>query len=82
MDRGPGRFRAKSPLRHEVQGALLVRPDGFIAWCASGVADAAVLDKVFATVTGREAVRPAGFRRASISAARGRGQRASFTALA
>jgi 2-polyprenyl-6-methoxyphenol hydroxylase-like FAD-dependent oxidoreductase len=34
-------------------GALLVRPDGFIAWRANGVADAAVLGKVLASITGR-----------------------------
>lgn len=34
-------------------GALLVRPDGFIAWRASGAADPGVLQKVLATVTGR-----------------------------
>ncbi|MEU6263132.1 hypothetical protein [Saccharopolyspora shandongensis] len=45
---GQGGFARNRP---SVQGALLVRPDGFIAWCATGVADAAVLDKVFATVT-------------------------------
>ncbi|MDA3629936.1 FAD-dependent monooxygenase [Saccharopolyspora sp. WRP15-2] len=34
-------------------GALLVRPDGFIAWRTDQAADDAVLDKVLAAVTGR-----------------------------
>jgi hypothetical protein len=34
-------------------GAILVRPDGFIAWRASGIADADVLDKALASITGR-----------------------------
>jgi 2-polyprenyl-6-methoxyphenol hydroxylase-like FAD-dependent oxidoreductase len=34
-------------------GAILVRPDGFIAWRASGIADAEVLDTVLASITGR-----------------------------
>ncbi|RKT82429.1 2-polyprenyl-6-methoxyphenol hydroxylase [Saccharopolyspora antimicrobica] len=34
-------------------GALLVRPDGFIAWRTDQNADDAVLDKVLAAVTGR-----------------------------
>ncbi|MER7014350.1 FAD-dependent monooxygenase [Saccharopolyspora sp. NPDC000359] len=34
-------------------GALLVRPDGFIAWRTNQDADDAVLDKVLATATGR-----------------------------
>ncbi|MEV0081323.1 FAD-dependent monooxygenase [Saccharopolyspora sp. NPDC050642] len=34
-------------------GALLVRPDGFIAWRAPGSADPATLRKAFAAVTGR-----------------------------
>jgi 2-polyprenyl-6-methoxyphenol hydroxylase-like FAD-dependent oxidoreductase len=33
-------------------GAILVRPDGFIAWRASGIADADVLDTVLASITG------------------------------
>lgn len=33
-------------------GALLVRPDGFVAWRTAGVADPDVLGKVLATVTG------------------------------
>jgi putative polyketide hydroxylase len=34
-------------------GAILVRPDGFIAWRASGIADAEALDKVLASIIGR-----------------------------
>jgi hypothetical protein len=34
-------------------GAILVRPDGFIAWRTTGIADAAVLDKVLASITDR-----------------------------
>lgn len=34
-------------------GAMLVRPDGFIAWRASGIADAEALDRVLASVTSR-----------------------------
>lgn len=35
--------------------AILVRPDGFIAWRTSGTADAALLKKVLLSVTGRQA---------------------------
>jgi 2-polyprenyl-6-methoxyphenol hydroxylase-like FAD-dependent oxidoreductase len=34
-------------------GAILVRPDGFIAWRTTGIAEAAVLDKVLASITDR-----------------------------
>ncbi|WP_280275357.1 FAD-dependent monooxygenase [Nocardia wallacei] len=34
-------------------GAILVRPDGFIAWRTTGNADSAVLEKVVSTVTSR-----------------------------
>jgi hypothetical protein len=34
--------------------AILVRPDGFIAWRTSGIADADVLEKVLLSVTSRQ----------------------------
>ncbi|MEV0699850.1 FAD-dependent monooxygenase [Saccharopolyspora sp. NPDC050389] len=42
-----------SSVNVDVDGALLVRPDGFIAWRAPGSADPETLHKVLASVTGR-----------------------------
>jgi putative polyketide hydroxylase len=40
-------------VRLEDDGVMLLRPDGFIAWRSRQAADATVLDKVLASVTGR-----------------------------
>jgi hypothetical protein len=44
--------QSASSVSLENDGALLLRPDGFVA-CSRGTADTAVLDKVIASVTGR-----------------------------